>query len=223
MVRKKIWVRTTSILIVGILILWLLYWFLNARIGPVVAEMSRARATSIATRAINNAISERVGKSIIYEKIMHTEMGKDGQVVYLQVNTGEVNRLAAEASLAVQDTLKELSHQEVYIPLGQIIGGEIFAGRGPKLPIRIVPVGTVESYVQEEFLEQGINQTSYKLYIIVTATVSVVVPFVRSQSVVKTNIPIASIIIPGAVPQVYFGDSSASPLKQLLTPSQSGN
>ncbi|MFA6694395.1 MAG: hypothetical protein WCS44_06120, partial [Bacillota bacterium] len=75
MVRKKIWVRTTSILIVGILIFWLLYWFLNARIGPVVAEMSRARATSIATRAINNAISERVGKSIIYEKIMHTEMG----------------------------------------------------------------------------------------------------------------------------------------------------
>lgn len=88
--------------------------------------------------------------------------------------------------------------------------------------MRIVPVGAVESFVQEEFLAQGINQTSYKLYIIVTATVSIAVPLVRTQSTVQANIPVASVIIPGAVPQVYL-DSSDSPLKQLLTPKQSGN
>jgi|CZCB01.1.fsa_nt_gi sporulation protein YunB len=221
-IRRDTWVRITSILIVIIGVFWLVFWILNARLGPVVAEMSKARATNLATRAISNAVYERVGDQLALDQLLHTEKDKDGQIVYLQINTAQANKLAAEASLAVHEALKDLSHQEVYIPLGQIFGTQLFAGRGPKIPVRIVPVGAVESFVQEEFLAQGINQTSYKLYIIVTATVSIAVPLVRTQSTVQANIPVASVIIPGAVPQVYL-DSSDSPLKQLLTPKQSGN
>lgn len=221
MIRRDTWVRITSILIVIIGVFWLVFWILNARLGPVVAEMSKARATNLATRAISNAVYERVGDQLALDQLLHTEKDKDGQIVYLQINTAQANKLAAEASLAVHEALKDLSSGSVYSPRTDF-GTQLFAGRGPKIPVRIVPVGAVESFVQEEFLAQGINQTSYKLYIIVTATVSIAVPLVRTQSTVQANIPVASVIIPGAVPQVYL-DSSDSPLKQLLTPKQSGN
>lgn len=203
---RPILIKGIVILIGMVILFWVVYWFLDVRLGPVVLEMAKVRATSIATRAINNAISERVGKSIIYENILLTETDNQGRIVFVQVNTGEVNRIAAEAALSVQDTLKELANQEVYIPLGQIIGGRILAGRGPKIPIKILPAGTVESFVSEEFTEKGINQTSYKLYVLIKATVSIVVPLVRAESVVTSRVPIANIIIPGSVPEVYFSN-----------------
>lgn len=211
--ERKAKKRILVALICFLLLFLLASWLLESKLGPVVLEMAKVRSTSIATRAINNAVSERVGKSIIYEKIIQTETDNTGKIVFIQVNTGEVNRIAAEAALSVQDTLKELSNQEVYIPFGQIIGGRILAGRGPKIPIKIHPIGTVESSISEEFIEKGINQTSYKLYVSIIATVSVVVPLISTQSVVRSDIPIANVIIPGTVPEVYF----SNPLNNVLT------
>ncbi len=168
--------------------------------------MARVRATSIATRAINNAVSDRIAKSILYDQIIKTEIDNQGKIVFIQVNTAEVNRIASETSLSVQDTLKDLSNQEIYIPLGQVVGGKILAGRGPKIPIKVLPVGTVESSVSEEFMEKGINQTSYRLFVKIKANVSIIVPLIRTEATVQTQIPIANIIIPGTVPEVYFNN-----------------
>jgi sporulation protein YunB len=198
-----------KLLILGIVLLaifWLSYWILETRLGSVVLEMARVRATSIATRAINNAVSDRIAKSILYDQIIKTEIDNQGKIVFIQVNTAEVNRIASETSLSVQDTLKDLSNQEIYIPLGQVVGGKILAGRGPKIPIKVLPVGTVESSVSEEFMEKGINQTSYRLFVKIKANVSIIVPLIRTEATVQTQIPIANIIIPGTVPEVYFNN-----------------
>ena len=41
----------------------------------------------------------------------------------------------------------------------------MLAGRGPDIPIVIVPVGTVESRVYDVFEQAGINQTRHKIYL----------------------------------------------------------
>jgi len=205
-------VKVISVLLILLLLFWLGYWLLEARLGPVILEMARVRATTIATRAINNSVTERIAKSILYDRLVYTETDSQGKITLIQVNTGEVNRIASDTSLSVQDTLKDLSNQELYIPLGQVIGGKVLASRGPLIPIKIIPIGTVETSVSEEFIEKGINQTLYRLSVEIKARVRIVVPLVSAEALVSTLIPVINVIVPGTVPDVYFG----TPLNELI-------
>ncbi len=88
--------------------------------------------------------------------------------------------MASDATITVQQLMKN-TKDKIYLPLGQLLGSQLLAGRGPDVPIVIVPVGTVESRVYDVFEEAGINQTRHKIYLEVKTMVRVVVPLLRSH------------------------------------------
>ena len=94
------------------------------------------------------------------------------------------------------------------MPIGQLTGVAFLAGLGPKIPVRIIPVGAVDTTPKIEFLEKGINQTFYRIYLDVRTSVRIVVPLVKSDVEVRSSIPIVEQWIVGEVPQVYLNWSS---------------
>ncbi|HBR33154.1 MAG TPA: sporulation protein YunB, partial [Firmicutes bacterium] len=138
-----------------------------------------------------------------------------GRVVLMQPNTGEINRLASDATITVQALMKNFK-DTIYIPFGQLLGSQILAGRGPDIPIVIVPVGTVESRVYDLFEQAGINQTRHKISLEVRTTVRILVPLLGSQVEIKTEVPLTEAIIMGEVPQVYFGGQPIISLPEVL-------
>jgi sporulation protein YunB len=188
------------------------FYYADVRLRPTLKGMAEARARVVATNSINQAIREKVVANIHYEDLIFVKVDNRGRVVLMQPNTGEINRLASDATITVQELLKQISREKISIPLGQLSGVQLLASLGPDIPIRIVPVGTVESRVFDLFEEAGINQTRHKIYLEVKTKVRVLVPLLLSNVEVKVEVPLTEAVIMGEVPQVYF---SGRPLFSL--------
>lgn len=179
--------------------------FVDRRLKPTMLQIAEARARVIATRAINGAINEKTVRSMRYEDLYSIKTDARGKIVFMQPNTGEINRLASETTIQVQESLRNIADERIRIPLGQVLGSQLFASFGPWIQVKIVPIGTVETFVRDKYEQAGINQTRHKLYMEVQGTIKIVVPLITSNVVVRTEVPITEGIIVGEVPQVYLG------------------
>lgn len=177
---------------------------IERNLRPTLIALAEARARVIATEAINDAVSAKLAQDNAAINLVTIRTDNTGRVTFLQANTAEVNRLASETALYVQNRLKNISSQKVTIPLGQVLNSQIFANFGPKIRVTIIPVGTVQTDFTNQFEEAGINQTRLTIYLLVKCKVQVVVPMVSNFIEVTSHVPVSDSIIVGEVPTDYW-------------------
>lgn len=170
----------------------------------VIIALAEVRADILATEAINIAISETIARDILYKDLVFLQKDREGRVVVAQVNTMEINRLIAQTTISVQNALQGLRGEAIYIPLGQALGSHLLAGHGPRIPIRMIPVGRVNTNVIDVFEEAGINQTRHKIYLDIHVEVQIIIPFVSSVVEVITVVPLTDNIYIGEVPETVI-------------------
>ncbi|HEX3043887.1 MAG TPA: sporulation protein YunB [Bacillota bacterium] len=196
-----------SLICIGIFLLLVAagIYAVDFRIRPTLIQLARTQANQMATRAINEAISARIVPDIHYQNLIKLQLNQAGEIALVQPNTGEINRISSVATLAVQKRLQNLPSQTLVVPLGQILGLRMMAGYGPSFPIKVIPVGFVESSIYDRFDTAGINQVRHRIILTIQATVKLIVPLVNQEVRVKTDVPLVETIIVGAVPNVYAG------------------
>lgn len=201
--------------VIFLILLLLSFVFVDIRIRPTLFQIAQAKARVIATNAINVAIQTKVSQNLHYEDLIAVKVDNRGRVVLIQPNTGEINRLASQAVIEVQKKLQQVKEERVYVPLGQVLDNQVLGGIGPRIPVTIMPIGTVSSRVFDIFEQAGINQTRHKLYLEVKAQVKLIVPMSATYIVVRTEVPLTEAIIMGEVPQVYFGGNPSVTLPSV--------
>ena len=123
----------------------------------------------------------------------------------LSANTVRMNALASRAGAAALTRLEQMSSEKVGVPLGAALGLSLFAGRGPRIFVSIVPVGSVMTNFETEFEACGINQTRHKVYLELTASIRIVIPTGAKTTQVTANMLVAESIIVGGVPDGFVG------------------
>ncbi|MDW7651763.1 MAG: sporulation protein YunB [Bacillota bacterium] len=181
-----------------------IFVYFDNNLRPTILSIAGARADVIATEAINNAVSEKVARNILYQDLILLQKDREGKIILAQTNNMEVNRLMAETTMRVQDALTSLKGEKVYIPLGQALGFYLLANTGPRIPITLIPIGFVNTEIIDTFEEAGINQVRHKIYLDIHAEVEVVIPFVSEVTKVSTTVPIVDAIYPGDVPDTVI-------------------
>mgnify|MGYP003590026690 CR=1 FL=1 len=179
------------------------FWIVESHLKPTLLAIAEAKATLIATETINNVINEKVSKEINTDKMINVRVDERGRVVLIQPNAMEFNRLAADTTIKVQDGLKAISAEKIYIPIGQVVGSQLMASWGPNIVVTIIPIGTVQVTVVDKFDQAGINQTRHLVYLMATTTVRIVVPLVSKSVHVTTQVPVAEYVVVGDVPNTY--------------------
>lgn len=200
---KKRFMKSITFLGVFCLIIVISFYFFDFRVRPTLSRLAEAKVRQIAATNINEAIKANISPNIEYQSLIKVQFDKDGKISFIQPNTGEINRISSEATLAVQKRLLKIPQIFLKIPVGQIFGSRILAGMGPEVPVKIFPVGYVESTINDCFDVAGINQTRHRIYVTIKAIVKTVIPLVNQEVQVSTNIPLAEAIIVGDVPNVY--------------------
>jgi sporulation protein YunB len=181
-----------------------IFIFIERQLSPSIFAIAEARARILATEAINMAVKDKITKDVQYKDLITIHKNASGQITLIQINTIEINRLETETSLEVVKTLQEITMDGIKIPLGMITGSKILANFGPSIKISLYPVGTVYVNTTEAFEEAGINQTRHRIMLDINAEIKIVQPFLSSNMVVKTDVPIAETIIVGNVPQAIL-------------------
>jgi sporulation protein YunB len=179
------------------------FYLLDFKIRPTLKYLAEAKAKQVATQVVNEAIKLRIAPDIKYENMINVNFDKEGKVAFMQPNTGEINRISAKATFAVQNKIKHLPPQTIQLPLGQVFGLKILAGFGPDLPVKLESIGIVESSINDSFDVAGINQIRHRINININTIIKIVVPLVYQQVRVDTSILLTEAIIMGQVPHIY--------------------
>ena len=198
------------------LLLCLVLMLLERNLTRVVLTLASAKAEVLAVQTLNEAAEEAVSSGVSYDRLMAVTTGEDGAVRLIQANTAEMNRLASHAALLAQTRLEGLEEQTVSVPLGSALGLTVFAGAGPKIPVRILPVGSVGARFDTEFQTAGINQTRHKVLLTLTATVRLVIPSGSAAIQASTQVAVAESIIVGQVPDSFVDVNNDSDMLNLI-------
>jgi sporulation protein YunB len=182
----------------------LAFIILEKNLNPTLIAIAEAKARTLATITINKGIEENVAKSISYEDLVTIRTNLRGEVSYVQPNTMEINRIASQTAIFVQLALEELVEEDIKIPLGLVLGSQLLANVGPEVGVKILPIGTVEVDIKEDFIDAGINQTRHRVILVITAHVQIIIPLVSRDVVVKSHVPLAETIIVGNVPNTII-------------------
>lgn len=203
-VRKKRKIPTMTLALILIISLFVYsFWVMETNLKPTLLAIAEAKATLIATEAINNVINDYVSRSIDPQTLVIVKVDSRGRVVLIQPNTMEFNKLAADTTIKVQEVLKQIGHEKISIPIGQVLGSQLLASMGPKITVTIIPIGTVQVKVVDNFEQAGINQTRHMVYLVTTTQIRIVVPLVSKSVMVNTQVPIAEYVVVGEVPSTY--------------------
>jgi len=170
----------------------------------VVLSLAQAQARAMAVQVLNQSAAELLATGgVTYESLVNVTMDDNGQVRLIQANAPEMNRLASQVSLLAQEKLLAKGDQTVKVPLGSALGLTLFAGAGPKIVVRILPVGSVHAEFHTDFQTAGINQTRHRVSLLLTAQVQMVIPTGAQKVSVTTQVAMAESIIVGEVPDTF--------------------
>jgi sporulation protein YunB len=191
------------VVLLGLLLLGGFY-FIDLKIRPALKYLAAAKAKQVVTQAINEAIIYvKTAPDIKYENIINVSFDKDGKVAFMQPNTGEINRISAKVTFAVQNKIKQLPPQTIRLPLGQVFGLKTLMWYGPNLPVKLDLIGIVESAIIDSFDVAGINQIRHRININVQTVIKLAVPLVYHEIKVNNSVLLTEAIVMGQVPHIY--------------------
>ena len=203
-------------LILLILLLTAAVIAMEQNLSQTMLDMAFARAYSMAVETINRAVKQAMGQGVTYEELIDAQMDAQGRVSMLRANTMRMNELASQTALLAERELGSAENQVVEIPLGAALGVSFLSGFGPRLEVRILPVGAVHTSFDTEFETAGINQTRHKIFLNLRATVSLIVPTGSQLVEVTSTVPIAESIIVGEVPDSFVDVNNEEDMLNLI-------
>lgn len=199
--RKR---RILAILLTILLLTILLFIHFQRNVTRVLISISEATMRASTTIAVNDAVYYTLSDEIRYEELVTVTRDSEGEIVAVAANPLKINKIARDTASISQSNLKNLSLNGIPIPLGALTGIEAFAGLGPSIHFRIIPVSSVSCDYSSTFDSVGINQTKHSIYLNVIADISIVMPSRTENFAVTTEILIGESVLVGRVPDAYL-------------------
>lgn len=170
-----------------------------------LAKLAQTQVTNTTSDLINDAIdSQMINGNIQYDRIVYFEKDLNGRITALKTNMSEVNRLKTAILNLINDEILAMDTSELGIPVGSFLFPEVFSGKGPSIPIRILSIRNSDASFHSNFSEAGINQTLQQLTMDIQVDVAVLVLGQTSSFTVSSQVVVAETIIVGQVPEMFF-------------------
>lgn len=193
-----------AVLICAVLLSALCISFFRKSLRPTVVSMAENYATREATVRINECVAKTLAEDgDVYGSFVTFSTDKEGKVMALSTDSASTNVLKARISSVLANQLGQIKGEELYIPLGNVINVDLFAGKGPRIKVEIISVGALTTDFHSELESAGINQTLHRIMLDVTVNISLYVPFSVRDVTVKSSVCIAESVLVGEVPEAY--------------------
>ncbi len=181
-----------------------LFIYFQRNVTRVLLSVSEATMRASTTVAVNDAVYYTLSDEMRYDDLVTIHRDNEGNIISVAANPLKINKIARDTASISQSNLKNLSLNGIPVPLGALTGIEAFAGLGPNINFRIIPVSSVSCDFSSEFESVGINQTKHSIYLNVIADISIVMPSRTENFAVLTEILVGESVIVGTVPDAYL-------------------
>lgn len=177
---------------------------LDAQLRPLVKAYTVNQSKTIVTRAINEAVMRVLDEEEVqYSDLVSVDKNMDGDIISIESNIQKINRLKSELTNVVLDELEHQKMQTVRIPIGTLIGGDLFNGRGPNIAVKVSMTSTALTSMSSAFESAGINQTNHQIMMDIQLQLFPAVAGSRQTIDVETNVIVAETVLVGKVPDSF--------------------
>ena len=181
------------------------FLMLRSRYRDVIRDLAETQVKNTTSDLTNDAIAKQIAEGIIqYDRIVYFEKDLDGRITALKTNMSEVNRLKTDILNLINDEILALDTSDIGIPLGSLFLPELFSGKGPAIPVRILSIRNSDATFASKFSQAGINQTLHQLTMVVSVDVAVLVLGQTSSFTVNSEVVVAETVIVGDVPSTFL-------------------
>ena len=154
--------------------------------------------------AFDDAVKTAISKlNYDYGDMAVVSRGDGNMVTSIEVDYAKLNTLRAEISATVYDTMAQKSDNQLYIPLGSLLGNEYTAGYGPRIKFNIQFLQIPRLDFESKFLAAGINNVFHQINIKAQLSYSIIMHGVDDTFTVSMTAIAAQTVIAGAVPDNF--------------------
>lgn len=213
--RRPIISRARLVLTWGIFFFVLLsvltIWWVDRQLSRPLKEWAELQVQNLGKRAATTAMQEVLTAQLgtFEEQFIQPVPGEDGRTAW-RFDWAKLNMIQTELTTRVLQNLDTMLEENIPVPLGTLLGMDLFAGLGPLVPTKIVPAGGIQTELQIVFESVGINQVRHHIELVVDLDMRVIAPLVSSHIHVREQFPLDTIILQGEIPQVYLNWGSGS-------------
>lgn len=190
----------TTFLILTIIFLVQIDRLIRPTLKAICMEECRAFASRLIGKSIQETLIESPYDQSDFAMLLKNE---EGDITALETNSVNVNVLQTQLLIGINEDLDKSRDAEIDVSLGTASGVWLFAGRGPSVPMRFLPIGSADVKLISTFESAGINQTCHKLVIVVNTHVAGAIPFCKTETDIKYEYILAETILIGDVPEGY--------------------
>ena len=169
-IKRRVAAAVICLFFIGIVVL------LHRNVTNVLKSIAEASMRSITTVAVNDAVYYTLSDKLRYEDLVGIERSDGGEIQAISSNAFQINRIARDTAYMSQENLNKMSEDGVEVPLGALSGVEAWAGFGPKIHLKIIPISNVSCKFVSKFDAAGINQTKHSIYLEIVADISIIMP-----------------------------------------------
>lgn len=175
------------------------------RLEKAVRPTAELQAQQIARNSTNRIISETVSQYIAENECSYSNFSailydSSGRVASVEALTQNINRVQSELSAEINKQLINSRKASAEIPLGNLSGSYLLTGKGPKVKVKVCPIGTAVVKLKGSFDSAGINQTQHRIYAEISADISSSTAIYNFETEAEFEYLIAETIIVGDVP-----------------------
>ncbi len=172
---------------------------------PIIETVGGSALKNSLSNVLDGAVNDIVDQlGVKYDEMVNIQKNKSGQITAITLNSTYINAYKTEISDKCSDRLSRFDETSVPIPLGAIIGGSFFNGKGFCINVDATIYGFAVTDVESHFESAGINQTRHRIYLDVQASAHAYMGLCHLNETVDETIVLVETIIVGQVPQSYY-------------------
>ena len=197
--------RIGFIVLLLLIILVVMFALLRNRYRLTIRDLAEISVKNATSDLANDAIAKQIENgSIQYDRMVYFEKDLNGRITALKTNIGEVNHLKTDILNIINGKILALDAADIGIPIGSLFLPELFSGKGPSIPVRILSIRNSDASFASSFSQAGINQTLHQVTMIVSVDVAVLVLGQTSSFTVNSEVVVAETVIVGEVPSTFL-------------------
>lgn len=186
---------------IGSLLATMLIGSMQQRIYPLLRAAARSQTENKITAIMERtAMSQLEESGLDYGDLVHIERLPDGAVTAVTTDMGAINQLRGALMENLLPQLSEIDRREIAIPIGNLLQSKLLWGRGPAIYVRSISVGSLRFELDSEFIAAGLNQTLHKIWLILSAPATVLLPGEQLELEIQTRLCVAETVIIGEMP-----------------------
>ena len=164
-------------------------------------------AKKTASVKASQEIEALIRKAIIDDldnDVMSYEKDNDGKIISMSLDASLANNIMATTLEHLDEVMANIKYDDLYVPIGYCFSDSLFFSYGPKVKLRLKPIGSYKVNILSNVSSVGINNSLVEIVLEIKTEFQIMIPLRRENYEIVNYIPLSTLIVQGEVPGLYY-------------------